>query len=205
MLCGCGGRAELSAVPFSRNDITEQEPLIVRLPTASTCVWFTDDAGRVNVAMRHDGLALLGKYSKTSWVMSMRLGQPPAGRSLRYRIERAAVRGICTSGLAHQRFDARWGVLVLDRQSLNRFRGRFQIASAQQQFTLFSGWSPAGPMAPLLIMVGEFEAVHDEKLGRALIAPIQQEDWSGMAPSPPMIVGPASRSTTRPSPATRPR
>jgi hypothetical protein len=200
---GCTGSGRLSAVPFTRNDISDQEALITTLPTAGTCAWYTDSEERVNVVMRHRGPALPGKPPQSEWVMWIRAGKPPAGSGLRYRIERGAARGLCTAAMAHQRFESRWGVLVLGRQSGERFRGRFQISAAQQQFTLFTGWTPAGAMAPLLILVGEFEAVHDEKLGREMAKLIEKEDWAGLSPALPILISPTTRPAVRPA-ATRP-
>lgn len=203
---GCSGSGWLSAVPFTRNDIAEHEALVATLPRANTCVWFTDDAGRVNIVMRHTEPPLLGKQYQTEWIMGLRAGEPPAGSTLRYRVERGACRGLCTSGMTHQRFESRWGVMILSRRSGDRFRGRFHIAAAQQQFSLFTGWAPTGAMAPLLILVGEFEAVHNQKVGRGLMLSLEKEDWSGLAPSPPIPIGPASRpSTRRAAPALPPR
>lgn len=203
-LAGCTGRAGMSAVPFTRSDLSDQEPLITHFPQAGTCVWFTDDAGRINLAVKYKNLPLLGIYSQAQWTLWIRAGQPPAGSTLRYRLERSTVRGICTSGMTHQRYEARWGVLVLDRTGKDTYRGRFHISASQQQYSLLTGWAPAGFSAPLLIMVGEFEAVHDEKLGNAIADSINKEDWSGLAPTLPVIPMSGSSRPQTSQPATRP-
>lgn len=198
-LAGCTGHGSISAIPFSRGDIRDREPLVSVLPTAGRCAWYVDEAGQLTVAMKYENIPIFGKFTKARWLARFRLGEMPAGRALKYNIHRDQVRGLCTTGLEHWRFQTRWGVVVLERLSGNRFRGRFQIAVAQQQFTLFSGWSPNGFAAPLLIMWGEFEAVHDEALGKAVAAALDKEDWSGLGVYP----------TTRPieirrAPTTRP-
>lgn len=208
-LAGCTGRASLSAIPFSRADLRDQEPLVVALPTAARCAWYVDNAGQLTVAMKYENIPILGKFTKAQWLARFRLGEPPAGRSLRYNLYRDQVRGVCSSGVEHWRFQTRWGMLVLDRLPGERFRGRFQITVAQQQFTLFSGWSPAGFAAPLLIMWGEFEAVHDESFAKSVVATIDKENWEALGAFPttrPIQTRPLpAAARTRPaSAATRP-
>jgi hypothetical protein len=207
-LAGCTGYANISALPFSRADLRDREPLVLVLPTASHCVWYTDKAGQLTIAMEYENIPIFGKYTKARWLARFRLGEPPAGRSLKYNVYRDQVRGLCSSGIEHWRFQTRWGLVVLDRLADERFRGRFQIAVAQQQFTLFNGWAPMGFSAPLLHMWGEFEAVRDERLGKAIDAAIDKEDWADLGISPttrPLQTRPrllTTRPTTRPRPAT---
>ncbi len=209
-LGGCTGRATISAIPFSRSDIRDREPLVLVLPTAGRCAWYVDDAGQLTVAMKYENLPLFGKYTKAGWLARFRLGEKPAGRSLRYNLSRDQVRGLCSSGIEHWRFQTRWGVLVLDQMPGHRYRGRFQITVAQQQFTLFSGWAPTGYTAPLLIMWGEFEAVHDEGLAKTVVAAIDKENWTDFGAIPmvrPIQTRPHTDSTqpaTRRVPSTRP-
>lgn len=193
---GCAGRADISAVPVSRSDLRDSEPLISRLPTAGRCAWFVDAAGHINVAMKYENVPIFGRFTKAQWLVRIRLGEPPAGRSLKYTILRDHVRGICSSGVEQWRFQSRWGVLVLDRMSGDRFRGRFHLTVAQQQFSLFGGWAPAGPLAPWVLMVGEFEAVHDTKAAKAILDTIDAENWDGMNPVVPTR---PVRLTTRPA------
>ncbi len=196
-LSGCSGRAQMSGIPLSRNDLRDREPLVWNLPTAGQCAWYIDEKGQMNVAMKYENLPLLGKYSKGQWVTRLRLGDPPAGRSLRYDLAGDRFRAICSFGVEHRRFQSRWGVLVLDRLPGERFRGRFQITVAQQEFSLFGGWGPAGYAAPLLTMWGEFEAIHDAKTGQGIAAIIERENWDGMVGAIPLrAVRPATRPTT---------
>ncbi len=194
VLPGCGwGR--VSAIPFSRTDLRDREPLVYNLPTAGRCGWYLDDKGQMTVAMKYQNLPIFGPLTGSQWVMRMRLGDPPAGSSLRYNLFRDQVRGLCSSGVEHWRFQSRWGVLVLDRLPGRRFKGRFQLSVSQQQFSLFGGWSPVGFRAPLMTMWGEFEAVHDERLGKEVSEAIARENWEDLG------VFPATRPatlTTRP-------
>ena len=209
-LSGCTGSAAISAIPFSRTDIRDREPLALTLPTAGRCAWYVDGAGQLTVAMKYENFPLFGKYTKAGWLARFRLGEKPAGRSLRYNLSRDQVRGLCSSGIEHWRFQTRWGVLVLDQMPGHRYRGRFQIAVAQQQFTLLSGWAPTGYTAPLLIMWGEFEAVHDEELAKAVVAAIDKENWTDFGTIPmvrPVQTRPLPGTTqpaTRPVPSTNP-
>jgi hypothetical protein len=179
-VAGCHGYATISGVPYARRDLPDNEPLISRLPTAAKGVWYVDEQERLDLAFAYDGLAL--GDAKNMWRVSIGLEGLPAGRSREYRIARDQMRGLYSVGMDHRRFQSRWGVLVLDRVGRDRFRGRFQITAAQQRFTVFTGWSPEGDRAPLLILLGEFEVVQDPAMGRAIRRDVDAEDWSSLGP-----------------------
>jgi pimeloyl-ACP methyl ester carboxylesterase len=197
---GCQGTAHTSLIPYSRTDLTESEPLAAELPGAGQCAWYVDEAGRMRVAMRYESLALFGELTKVVWSMAFELEAPPAGRARLYKVRSNAVRMLYSGGIDHRRLLARWGVVLLTQAGGDRYRGRFQIAAAHQQFTLLTSWRPEGIRAPLMIVWGRFEAVHDETLARSLMADIEAEDWSGLErPTRRRI----RRITTRPATTTR--
>ncbi|MBN1490606.1 MAG: hypothetical protein JXA69_11870 [Phycisphaerae bacterium] len=183
-VAGCSGRAEITAIPFTRKDLAGNEPLVSKLPPADQCAWFLDAEGNVRVAMHYENIPLFGKFSKAEWNMALQAEGLPASRERSFTLYRDHFRGLYSISLDHRRFQSRWGVLVLTRLSGDRLRGRFQIAAAQQQFTLFEGWAPPGYQAPLWILWGEFEAVHDPKRAEAILAVLNAEDWGEMLPGP---------------------
>lgn len=204
---GCGGWARVSGIPFKRDDLRDNEPLETRFPAADRCCWYAGDDGHATVAMEYHNLPLFGSLSEVAWTIGWRLDGMPAGRSRLYRLDRGDVRGIAAFGLDRRRFESRWGVLVLDRITPDRYRGRFHIAVGQQQFSPLTGWAPQGFLAPLLILWGEFEAVRDPARAKRIQDRVDAEDWESLSITPTVIpitpIEPASRPTTTRPDATR--
>ena len=179
---GCTGTGSVHIIPFVRNDLGDDEPVVGRFPNADRCAWFLDEEGRMNIVLEYENIPLFGRFTRTSWAMHMRLDQPPAGRSARYTVNRDQVRALYSGGIDHRRLSSRWGVVVLNRVSADRFRGRFQVAVTQQQFSVLGGWSSG----PLLIAWGEFETSRDDAYARRRAVAFDDR-WNR----------PASRPTTR--------
>lgn len=156
-MAGCSaGRVQI--VPWMRNDIQPREPLVGSIEPQEAWYWQGTD-GRLNVVLARRSRSLLGRDLDSTWVMSLVLEDMPAGREKLYRASARTIRVAQSFGGDHRRAKSVTGVVVIERSSTNRLKGRFHVWLRQQQFTVLDGWAPPLPRAPLAIAVGRFEAI----------------------------------------------
>jgi hypothetical protein len=164
---GCSGGGNVRIVPLNRTDFTQREPLVQEVPVREACYW-TGENGELNVGLRFHAGSLLGQAFAYDWQMSLVLDGPPAGSARLYNLRNNAVRIVQTAGADHRRSRTWSGIAVVHSPGGGRLKGRFHVTVREQIFTLLSGWQPPPLQAPMMIVIGEFDAVHDEARGRAI-------------------------------------
>lgn len=157
---GCSGSGKVKVVPVMRADLTDTEPLVQEV-RVSEAYWDVDDQGQVVVGLKYHMGSMLGSGFDFDWQLSLVFEAMPAGSSRLYNMRSESIRVLQTFGVDQRRSRGWSGVAVLHGAQDKRLRGRFHANVRQQQFTLLSGWSPPYYQAPMLLVVGEFEAVRN--------------------------------------------
>lgn len=170
-LGGCTGSGEVKIVPLMRTDIAEREPLVQEVRVDEAYYWIEDQ--RVHVALRLERRSPLGLTFDFDWQLSLVLDGLPAGSARLYQLPPDSVRMVQTVGPDQRRSRTWTGVAVLHAPHRGTLSGRFHCNVRQQQFTLMGGWQPPPLQAPMLIVVGRFDAVHDPIRGQAILEETQ--------------------------------
>jgi hypothetical protein len=102
----------------------------------------------------------------------------PAGRERLYQLDRDSVRVRSSDRGLHRRAASIMGAAVLVAPKQDVLKGRFHVVMRQQQFTVLTGWVPPLSRGKLVIMTGEFEAVHAPERGRAVREQVEADGFS---------------------------
>jgi hypothetical protein len=167
-LVGCAGtgRVYLAALDFQAIDPPAGAPPRFLEINMNHCYWWTDEAGRVCVAMDSERALLLGSDWRMRFQLSLTLDQPPAGRARDYRVTNRQCRAVARFGPAQSRWVSRSGVVALYREGPDRFRGSFRMDVAREVQQLLGGWGRASRF----LMMGTFTSVPNEAQGRRIAA-----------------------------------
>jgi hypothetical protein len=199
LLVGCAGtgRVQLAALNFQAIDPPGGPPPKVYTFEMRRCYWWTDDAGRVVIAMDLDRGAWLGRLFHLTIDIALTLDQPPAGRARDYPATSRTLRAVARQGPAMVRFTAVNGVVALYRAPGERLRGSFRFDTARHTLELLGTWSrPAR-----YLFMGTFEAVPDAQgIGRRIAAATEGGWTRDLAPSQP-TTAPAAPAPPQSSPA----
>jgi len=149
-----------------RADFTEREPLVREISADQAYYWVEN--GELNVALRYSRSSILGPAFQYDWEMSLVLDGLPAGSSRLYELRPDSVRIVQTAGPDQRRSRTWTGVAVVKAPRDNRLEGRFHVNVRQQRFTALGGWQPPSLRAPMMIVVGRFEAVENAEAGRII-------------------------------------
>lgn len=186
---GCTGRGTVHVMPYLRSDLPEQEPLIQKMPIHEAYYWLDDD--EVNVALRYRTRSLFGRAFDVEYAVSLVLPELPAGRERLYRLRSGEIQIIQSAGADHRRGRSSGGVAVLHGTRGDTLRGRFHVITRQQQFSALAGWMPETiHRGAMLIVAGEFNAVHDPDRGRRIRERTEADGFersnirSGLVPVP---------------------
>lgn len=165
---GCQGSATVRIVPLMRSDIGPREPLVQEVAVDQAYYWLEGE--ELNIALRCHRSSVLGAAFEYDWQMSLVLEALPAGSSRLYKLKSDAIRIVQTFGAGQNRCRTWSGVAVIEAPEGGRLQGRFHANVRQQTFTLLKGWQPPPLQAPMMIVVGQFDAVNDADRGRAIRA-----------------------------------
>lgn len=187
-LTGCqgSGRVELAVLDFGRIDPPAPRISTVRL---QRCYWWTDEEGQVWIALERDQPWLLGP-ERFIYQMSLVLEALPAGPAREYLVNKRELRALARFGPAEARFVSLNGIVALYRASGDRLRGSLRLHVRHQAPKLLGlgGWT----QPKSYLMMGTFEAVHDEVRGRRIATETESQGWDREPP--------ASQPTTAPAP-----
>ncbi|HSW47197.1 MAG TPA: hypothetical protein VLM89_16660 [Phycisphaerae bacterium] len=167
-LSGCAGSGVVHVMPFLRYDFPANE-LPAQTVQADRACWWQDEQGRVYVALRRHVPSLLGKAFEYDWQMTLMVEDLPAGSEKLYRLGADSVRQRLSFGGVHLRSLSLTGVAVVHGPRGGILRGRFHADVRQQQFNVLTGWVPQMGRAPMIVMAGVFEAIHDPARGQAIL------------------------------------
>lgn len=165
-LAGCGS-GTVHIVPMMRSDFPEQEKLVFTVPVREAYYDVAAD-GKVQIGLRYRVDSPLGPGLSVDWQMGLTVEGMPAGRERLCRLTAGAARIVQVAGADQRRSQAWSGIAVLHEPVGGRLRGRFHLTMRQQQFALLTGWSPSMFRAPVMIVVGEFEAVKEAAATKAI-------------------------------------
>jgi hypothetical protein len=179
LAAGCHGQARLELAAIDYRSIDPPAARIVRL-SPSRCYWWTDEQGRVWIAMQYERRTLLGRLGHLQFQLSLLLEQPPAGKARNYNVDNCTLRAVARAGPTEGRFTSVTGIVALYREPNDRFRGSLRILADRQASRLLGGW---GKSARFLIL-GSFTAVHDEQRGREIADLTESRGWERNTPAP---------------------
>ena len=187
--CHRAGQVEIASLNYVAID--PPAPRVARVGL-DHCYWWTDEQGRVRIAMERDQPWVLGPAHVEHFVfqLSLTLEKPPAGKSRNYLLSKRQMNGAARFGPAHSRFVSAAGIVALYREPGDRMRGSFRIRVARQGLQLLGGWSPVSRH----LMSGTFIAKHDEERGQQIATQVAEDGWRSPNEQPP-------QSTTQPTPA----
>ena len=187
LLCaGCArGNATLQIASLNYRSIDPPAARVMDV-RASGCYWWTDDADRVWVAFERRFHSLLIPQLNSTFQFSLMLEKLPAGHARNYEARREELRARVRTGPFEIRFVSRQGIVALYRERGDRIRGHFRLQVLREVSRLLGGW---GRPAQYL-MIGRFNAVHDEKRGRAIA---EATESLGFDRKTPADTQPASR------------
>ncbi|MFQ5590950.1 MAG: hypothetical protein ACE5HE_07300, partial [Phycisphaerae bacterium] len=109
MAVGCAGHATVVIVPLGVKKISTAAPLTRRL-TPDECYYWVNDKEQLCVAMRNDRSSLLGAACRRGCSLSLILGEPPAGSTRNYRMNKRTLRARVQRGYAHTRSASLTGI-----------------------------------------------------------------------------------------------
>ena len=158
------GARSSSVRPLAIKKISDKVPLSGEF-TPDRCYYWCDEESRLCIAMAFENVSLIGDYGKRSMVMSLVLGEMPAGMGRTYRVTRSTLRMISHAAPKHTRWASLSGIVGVWRDGDKNIRGRFRIFTKQQTFHIALGWR-GGSRA---LAVGEFLAVPGEEKGRQIL------------------------------------
>lgn len=185
--CNGGGHVDYTSLDYANIDppttrITHQD-----MPH---CYWWTDERGQLWVAMERHDASLFGPAWSTQARVVFVLECPPAGRGRNYLVGKREMRGAATFGIVDVRYTAIHGVMGINRDSAesNELRGSFRIMAGFSVSQMLGGWgNPA-----MVLMIGNFVAIHDEQRGRRIVQRAEFEAWEEQTRPP------TSQPTTKP-------
>jgi hypothetical protein len=171
VLCGCQGGGHVDLAALNYRDI---DPPAARFTSVNLdrCFWWTDEQEHVWVALERDQVIWLGP-AHFVFQLSLQLDKPPAGHSRNYLASNRELRGVVRFGPAQSRFVSQAGIVALYRESGDHLRGSVRLDVLRHAQQLLGGWSPAGRY----LMLGEFDAVHDEQAGRRIAEATEAHGW----------------------------
>jgi len=186
-LAGCGG-GRLHVITQQTQTIDEHQPLISSFDVREA-YWWTDDAGRLRVAMRAEPEGLyLGALT-----LSLELEGMPAGSGREYALRTRGMRATYAfSEVPALRMRSFRGVAAVWPQGGDRLKVRYRVMAQSQGFTLVLGWRPGSTRT----VTGECLAVRNERRGRELYADSEEGDWA--RPAPATTTAPATRANPTP-------
>ena len=191
-LVGCTGSGSVVMVPVARSDFGPQEPLVQTVPIGEA-YYQVDQQGELTVGLRCHQASLWGRILDFHWQMSIVLDGLPAGSQKLYRAGPYSVRVVQSYGGDHRRGQSLSGVAVVYAPARGRLKGRLHVTMRLQQFSPLTGWAPALYRAPLIIVVGEFEAIDQPQRAGQIRARTEPEGLERQRQ------GPATRPATKPA------
>ena len=172
LACGCAGGGHLELISLNYRAIDPPAPRASTLEV-DRCYWWTDDAGRVWVALesvRHPWFTPFGPFL---FQMSLALDRLPAGRARDYSVAQRELRALARLGPVESRFTAVAGVVAVYRATGDKLRGSFRLHVRREVSRLLGGWSEPTSF----LMHGTFTALHDAARGRPIAEQTESHGW----------------------------
>jgi hypothetical protein len=161
---GCAGRATVHLVPLGAKRMTVGEPLVTRIKPQE-CYYWTNEAGKLCIAMREFRPSILGRALGREFVASLVFDAPPSGPAAGFDADRETSRSVMDAGFLHTRAVSLSGVAAIWDYGERTLQGRFRIVTNQQSFLVLTRWGSD----QRVLFVGEFRAVRDREEGERLL------------------------------------
>ncbi|MFQ5805513.1 MAG: hypothetical protein ACE5I3_03575 [Phycisphaerae bacterium] len=178
--CSGSGRIELASLNYRAVDPPAAPPPRVARIDLDGCYWWTDDNGRVWIAMQRQWTPLFSPRLRFEFQLSLVLDKLPAGRARDYRVARKELRARLRFGPWESRFTSTVGILALYRESNDRLRGSLRLQATRVTTRWLGGWGKP----TRYLMLGSFVAVHDEQRGRPIAEATESSGWGRDAAVP---------------------
>ncbi len=177
---------ELAALEFQAID---PPPARFSRLEMNRCCWWQDQAGNLWVALEQDRPPWLGSPWNMRFQLALALGPPPAGRSRDYLLSRQELRGLARFGPAQARYSSLAGIAAVYRQPQDRLRGSLRLRVVREIQQPLGNWGRSTPY----LMMGTFEAVHDQLAGQRIARQIGfLDEKEGAPPAPEQPPGAAT-------------
>jgi hypothetical protein len=161
---GCAGGGRIEAISLDFRNIDPQRPL--KQPVnLDSCRWWTDDYGTLWIAMTRRVSGLMGPATNLDFALSLSLEKLPAGAARNYKAGANVLRARSRFGIAESRLSSVAGIVAVERAGADRLRGAFRIQARRDTMQMLGGWSAA----PQMLLLGDFDAVYDERGGREIV------------------------------------
>jgi hypothetical protein len=194
-LAGCSGHGRVELVSLTYTSIDPPAPRVARIDL-DHCYWWTDAAGQVWVAMEREFRPLFGEFGRFHFQMSLRLERPPSGKARNYFAGKRELRAWVLVGPIQNRLTSAAGIVALYREPGDHLRGSFRLLTRRVVNRWLGGWGRPSSY----LMLGTFEAVHDEDRGRRIAAASESFGWEreeGVSASRPAATQPVTRPAAR--------
>ncbi len=180
LLSGCtgSGQVHIAALDYQAIDPPAGAPPRFVQIDLDRCFWWTDEHGKVWVALGRDQPLLLAPEWRFKFQLSLALDQPPAGRARDYAVSKRELRAMVRAGPTQARYSSVRGIVALYREPNEQLRGSFRLEVAREVQQMLGGWGRPGRY----LMMGTFRAVRDETRGRAIA---EQTETPGREREPP--------------------
>jgi hypothetical protein len=201
---GCRGSGRLHFASLDYRDIDPQVPPRLTAFDLQECYWWTDEGGRLWMAMQRQHTPLFYPKMRFEFQLSVALERLPAGRARTCKVDRTTLRARVCVGPWESRFTSRVGVIAVCREPGDRLRGSLRLQAVRVASHWLGGWGK--PSRYLLL--GSFTAVPDERRGRAIAEATESSGWGRDSSAGPPITSRPARpppSSSRASSATDPR
>jgi hypothetical protein len=124
--------------------------------------------------MRYRSLLYLGPLRSPTIILSLVLGEPPAGRARTYPLRQEEMRCAAMEGVQMHRLRSVWGIAVVYDVRDDSLRCKFRVRAIHQRGNVVTGWSRMNP----LYLLGEVHAVENPAKVEELLAKSEVGDWT---------------------------
>ena len=169
---GCAGAGRVELVSLNYRSIDPPRPRAEGLDI-DRCYWWTDESGRVWVALESVRQPLFGSVGEFTFKMSLALEALPAGAGRNYTVGKRELRAVARFVLSEARYVSSAGIVALYRESGDRLRGSMRLRVRREVSRLLGGWGRPSSY----VLQGTFLAVHDEQRGRLITAATESRGW----------------------------
>ncbi|MGD2109391.1 MAG: hypothetical protein PVI86_08355 [Phycisphaerae bacterium] len=130
------------------------------------CFFWVNDENELCIAMREASPCFVGETRRREFVLSLVLGEPPAGAARHYRLTRQSARMKDRKGFCYTRAASLSGEAIVWDYGPRRLRGRFRMVAKHQTYSVLTGWRGNSRA----IIVGEFVARRNDEACRDILA-----------------------------------
>lgn len=165
LTAGCSGRMTCHFVTLNMKSIAvEPTDAKVTPMECTTCTWWVDDQGRLNVAGWFQNASLLDKRLDRTFYLSFVLGRPSKGVGKNYIANLSTARAYIKTPLNVYGLKSSYGIVGIEHRNGDTLVGAFRINARLYARRFLGGWTTGSPY----LLFGTFQAVKDTGQGRTI-------------------------------------